>query len=312
MMRRWRSDLYRYGVRLTFDITIPNPGARLWVHYRNLADMEEEIHRPFVFSLSPGSLNDNNWSKQSILLERPPRETISTTLNPEFPFIDDDAARITRYGKYEFDVPEGYFLETADFTATVTPVYDHPHVVFWLVDDGSPRNFLDNKNPTTIKSKLPHLIGRSGRLAVVYEYKDISVAAIRLSLTFRRTPEHFENWQNRAWHALRDAALASHNAKVARLQDERDRLWQRLTYKDTLSLRRLEREELMREVLKWLLGPGFHPTPQRIDDAIEKFLQYEAFKYPTFQALRVFPGLVGPWMCLRRTGRRPLSLGQRS
>ena len=28
MMRKWRTDLYRYGLRMTYDMTIPTPGVR--------------------------------------------------------------------------------------------------------------------------------------------------------------------------------------------------------------------------------------------------------------------------------------------
>jgi hypothetical protein len=36
MMRKWRTDLYRYGLRLTYDIAIPLPGVRLWAQHERL------------------------------------------------------------------------------------------------------------------------------------------------------------------------------------------------------------------------------------------------------------------------------------
>jgi hypothetical protein len=61
MMRKWRTDLFRYGLRLTFDIAIPNPGARLWAQYRRTREIESQIGQPFVFPLKSDSLNELTW-----------------------------------------------------------------------------------------------------------------------------------------------------------------------------------------------------------------------------------------------------------
>jgi hypothetical protein len=65
MMRKWRSDLYRYGLRMTYDLAIPTPGVRLWARWQRIADIDEQLKVPFVFVLKPEDLNDSNWVSQA-------------------------------------------------------------------------------------------------------------------------------------------------------------------------------------------------------------------------------------------------------
>ena len=65
MMRKWRTDLYRYGLRLTFDLTIPNPGARLWALYRRVNHLDARLREPFSFPLQPEDLTEANWESEA-------------------------------------------------------------------------------------------------------------------------------------------------------------------------------------------------------------------------------------------------------
>jgi hypothetical protein len=38
-MRKWRTDLFRYGLRLTYDIAIPAPGLRFWARWERLSEL---------------------------------------------------------------------------------------------------------------------------------------------------------------------------------------------------------------------------------------------------------------------------------
>lgn len=39
MMRKWRTDLFRYGLRQTYDIAIPLPGVRFWALNQRIAGL---------------------------------------------------------------------------------------------------------------------------------------------------------------------------------------------------------------------------------------------------------------------------------
>lgn len=90
-------------------------------------------------------------------------------------------------------------------------------------------------------------------------------------------------WQLRVWTALRDVFKAKHDESVARAQAECDALWQQLMGKDTLTLRRLEREELIRQTLLWIIGAEFDPAPDDVAAVINKIAALEASKIPFTQ-----------------------------
>jgi Type II secretion system (T2SS), protein G len=100
---------------------------------------------------------------------------------------------------------------------------------------------------------------------------------VALKATAKVTQEYYAGWQFKTWATLRAAALARHGEENERRQAERDRLWRELVGKDTLSLRRLEREEMLRLIMLWLLGPdvGYANAPPWIEATVNQMLKSE-------------------------------------
>ncbi len=59
LMRKWYVALYRYGLRLTFDITIPEPGATLREIYAQLDELQKQAQENFSFTLESSNITDN-------------------------------------------------------------------------------------------------------------------------------------------------------------------------------------------------------------------------------------------------------------
>ena len=59
MMRKWEVRLLQYGLRLTYDIAIPEPGAALREQLATLATLNKEIGASFVFDLDPATISRN-------------------------------------------------------------------------------------------------------------------------------------------------------------------------------------------------------------------------------------------------------------
>ncbi|MBL8528227.1 MAG: type II secretion system protein GspG [Burkholderiales bacterium] len=257
MMRKWRTDLFRYGLRQTYDVAIPLPGVRFWGLHQRLAELEAALRTPFTFSLKPDELHNGNWMAKAAEFETPadsivppPHEQINVSISSIIEFIDEEASDITRFGKIDFEVPAGFELSHAEAVASVAnwPTWS------WQWRQGSNTG---NMSTMIFKGDLSELYHRTGPMSAIYSYRGISFGALNLFLRFGRRLEHLRAWQLAAWGAIRAAAKARHDEKMARLQEERDRLWRLLNGKDTLSLRRLEREELVRLVMQWLLGPSY-------------------------------------------------------
>jgi hypothetical protein len=94
-------------------------------------------------------------------------------------------------------------------------------------------------------------------VAVIMLLHRVRAGHAQAALEVELTPEALAAWQGRAWAALRRAALEQWQARREQAQAERDRLAAEVAKWDALSLRRLEREELMKTVLKWIFGPEF-------------------------------------------------------
>jgi len=271
MMRKWRTDLYRYGLRQTYDIAIPMPGVRLWALHQRVAEIDKLLRAPFVFPLKAEDINDLNWFAKAAefgapagAVPAPPPEKLFVVPPASIiDYIPEDQSGITRFGKLDFDVPNGYWLAIAAATADLA---------VWTSQDRSWK-WLNGSNAGNMTAAAPHFFSdlndlrlkQSGPMAAAYRYQGISFASLQLTLGFERNVETTNAWRRAAWAAIKASAEARNQEQLARLQEERDRLWRLLHGKDTLSLRRLEREELIRLVLSWLLGPSSQFKPGGTD-----------------------------------------------
>ena len=276
MMRKWRTDLYRYGLRLTYDICIPTPGLRLWARWRRVAEIDASLAAPLQFGWKPEDINEG-WVhaealKLGILVDDPPPFTITpASVFDSTPYASEDDSGAVRFGRIEFDVPPGYQLASANFTANLARWADQTNWLNVLNADFS------RPDDNTVTSSLPQHIGNTGRQAVSYAYLGISQAALRVEFTCVRQTATFIAWQKAIWHQLHDAAAARYQEQNARLQGERDILWRALAGKDTLSLRRLEREEMLRLIMLWILGPdaAYANAPAWIETTVNLMLADE-------------------------------------
>jgi hypothetical protein len=276
MMRKWRTDLYRYGLRMTYDITVPSPGVRLWARWRRVAQIDALLNTPLQFGWGPNDINEG-WVfakglELGILIDGPPPFTVTPTpVHDLTPDIGDTESQETRFGKLEFDVPQGYTLATATFTADMSVWADQVNGIFLLNANDAVRT-IDH-----ITSALPQHIGGVGHQVISYSFRGVHQAALRVEFTCVRQPATFEAWQKAVWHQLHDAAAARHQEELGRLQQERDELWRALVGKDTLSLRRLEREEMLRLIMLWLVGPNstYANAPAWIEQTLNLMLKNE-------------------------------------
>src|SRR5262249_49859680 len=111
--------------------------------------------------------------------------------------------------------------------------------------------------------------GKFGSLSLPYAYYNIANGSIHLRLTLRPRQTTLDAWQLQTWLAIRDSAIPSHDKQVQDTQNRIKEIDGALTQFGSLTLRRREREEIMRCTLRWLLGPDF--DLQRA--AIDKILQ---------------------------------------
>src|SRR6185437_9349844 len=85
-------------------------------------------------------------------------------------------------------------------------------------------------------------------------------AAVTFVMTYAPMRQTMSQWQMTVWQALHDAARDAFYAQQQSLVQQRDAIAAKLDA-DTLTLRREESDEIMKGVLRWLLGTGFEFMP---------------------------------------------------
>jgi hypothetical protein len=271
LMRKWRVDLYRYGLRMTYDIVIPSPGADLLQKFEQIQALDAQINTPFDFTVKPTDVTRNTWQKLAALyqagsVEAPPKQVQYLQVSADVQKSHDDKDQFF-VGSLDFDVDPDYSLTSG----YVIVQYYH-----WDVGNNDFALLMDvqfDQAPQVINQQNDHypstpivdgILNRSGHLSVGYFYRGVAAAKITLDYGITLRDEVYQAWQFRAWTTIRQAAQAQYEASRQQLKDSRAALATELSPFDALTLRRMELEEVEKGVLRWLFGPSFSVTPPDI------------------------------------------------
>jgi len=270
LMRKWRVDLYRFGLRMTYDLVVPNPGGALFARMHELAALTQAIDVGFGFALPVSAVRTDSWAALAAQygadVEPPPEPVKTVQAVKELPVKSRDEAELFDFETLEFQVDTDYVVASALFDAVYTRWSDQPEQPYF---DVRLDNWAPSINAGETQSALENLIGRTGSLAVVFGWENIRTGAAQATLTLHPSPAAMEAWQVRTWNALRRAAQESHTIQQQRAQDQRARLLEEFEAADALALRQLEREEIMKAAVRWLFGPGFELVPGDIEAILD-------------------------------------------
>jgi hypothetical protein len=104
----------------------------------------------------------------------------------------------------------------------------------------------------------------TGQQSITCFFQWANPAFIQFTISTEPMPSTISQWQLAAWTALHDAARDAYYTSLQALAQERDALKARIESVDTLTLRREERDEIMKGMLRWLLGPDFDFMPTNV------------------------------------------------
>ena len=267
LMRKWYVALYRYGLRLTYDITVPEPAAAMREIYEQLASLQAQVGNPFLFNLkyqdiSPASLPSlmDHYGTQ---LPAPPAPTGPLTPQGQVPGLDENPG--WHFFTLSFNVPDGYYVTKLEVQAKVgSGAYtNYTYHVFGI--EGT--SYLDGSNTNNYNLDLTKLYGfmtnYTGSQSVTFFLQYSDIAWVGLVVTVEPTPAAMEQWQISVWNACYNAAQTAFYASQQVLNAQIQALQATITGVDTLTLRREENDEIMKCVLRWLL-PNFEFMPQDV------------------------------------------------
>ena len=126
----WRVRLYRYGLRMTYDVTVPEPGATLRKAYARLDELNKTATRAFRFSVSQSDITEKTYlslaEKYGTMVEPPPlpETTIQTVAMPniKIPRVMNFAVKA---GYRMTDLKLNAFLICENFQVIGTDLHRH-------------------------------------------------------------------------------------------------------------------------------------------------------------------------------------------
>jgi|GEM_PF-1488752 len=286
MMRRWRVRLLQYGLRQTYDIAIPSPGAMLRNVCYTIHWLNAQIDQPFSFPVKVEDITRNSYrdlaTQWGAAVPEPPGPGYQVRVGGPVPGLDKGSG--WKFHSVDLDVPDGYEVTSVTLDAMLGNVNndDPGQRAFLVFGYGSPRrngagvhvpnSLYENGRASFVENMTDEtgfMKGARGRHSLQCFLHHIDAAAVTYLVALNPTAEAMSKWHFAVWQALHDAAAAVHYAKAQAYTGQRDALQASISAIDTLTLRREERDEIMRGVLHWLLGPAFEFMP----DVVEAMFQ---------------------------------------
>ena len=100
-----------------------------------------------------------------------------------------------------------------------------------------------------------------GVLSLDFMFQNIYNIALNITFACRPEVQVLQAWRLEVWNQIRQAAEEQYNKSLQTYEEQRAAILQEIADFDALTLRRMEQEEIMKGVLRWLLGPEFYLVP---------------------------------------------------
>jgi hypothetical protein len=273
-MRKWRTDLYRYDVRMTYDVVLPDPGHWLRERQMQLSDLDADLNAPFTLNLVPSQLTPDNWTAYAdahgAAVPPPPAPTRAQaflTIGQNVPIIETPNAEKSTWnqdnfaGQLQFDIPADQQLSalSVEIYASAWRIAGDTPSSEWIAVSGGGPGVIDADANGIVHTTYDYNVDQmatTGTVALGVTYQHIKAGHITATATLTPTDAAIQQWRQRAWQAIYDKAYASYLADRERLRQQRTALTKAIAATDAVALRRLEREQIMLLVLQWLF-PGF-------------------------------------------------------
>ncbi len=266
LIRRWQVDLFRYGVRLTYDLAIPEPGSEILKRILEIDLLSTALRQGFNaegstaswarFDTTVDEINRGNYAslaaQYGTVVSEPPAEAIKAYRSFNYKWPSEEAAEHREWNSVEIQVPEGYEVTGASLKKPLHWEWDVDHKYF------------------SVETDFSGWWGATGTVSLTVGAQHQISYDIEMTIWFGLTDEAYHAWQMKVWGELYEAAKTRYDLNRTMLRDQLAALMEQLGAQDALSLRQIEREEVMKNVLRWLFGPSFTFVPPFVPEDLYK------------------------------------------
>jgi hypothetical protein len=260
LLRKWHVALFRYGLRLTYDIAVPEPGATMRATYARMEDLRSSLGK-FEFGVAATAITAKTYlalaAEYSVVLPSPPEDPKQVSLISSYTETGD-TKNPGPIRVMEIDIQDGYVVKSGELFMDLQS------------DENVSRLFVSrvpiSNEDVTKGGPVPtaFLVGREGKQYLTYNTEGSPSGTLTLELQLTATEAAISNWQQQAWAVLFGAAQAKYYAAQQKAQADLEALTAQISNVNTLTLRREENEEIMKAALKWILGPTFAFMPEDV------------------------------------------------
>ncbi len=266
LARKWKVDLLRYGLRMTYDIVIPNPGSGIVTLVNDVKTLDDLISAPFTFTLPLSAITYNSLAtdphnisnydqlaaQYNATVTAPPEVRKWVNVHKETAEVSDTDYPNVHFDSVDFDIDDSYYI------------YEFQLEFNSQSNKGETGDYFQMVGGESILAGINRLIGMSGHLSLDFMYQYVYNFAINITFICRPKVQVLLDWRLQAWNEIRQAAEEQYNKSLQDYKDQQAKLVQEIADYDALTLRRMEQEEIMKGVLRWLLGPQFYLVPFNI------------------------------------------------
>jgi hypothetical protein len=275
LMRKWYVALYRYGLRLTYDITVPEPAAAMRAAYEMLRQLQDQVAQGFSFPVAYSEITEEVRAGETdphylVLAQRyaaqvpPPSDAFKVrAVSVTIPNLGGDNNDNMIFNLLQIAVDDNYEVDdmTMEVDLSNSAIDRAIHLSGYgaiAVPAGQFSTTIDLTAATGFMS------GYQGAQTLSYWITDVGAGTISYTMKLKWSDEARVQWQVNVWNALYNASQTSYYAQQQVVTAQIQTLQDKINNVDTLTLRREENDEIMKSVLRWLLGPGFEFMPTEV------------------------------------------------
>lgn len=267
--RVYQGQVYDYGVRLFFDIMIPEPAkVLLYSKFKAATKASNSIVPPPELDIKASDLNENNYhdylkTYQVRGVQPPPKSRISigktfSFSNPQNPQQGESGVRAE---SETLQIPEGYRATEVHVTLRGIDGYDsnvHPAKHRAFVGVGRVTYDFHNLEylPTESQRRSSLMHGQEGTLPIVLLSEGMTGYVAQIEVLCLRNPRALEQWKIETYDAILEAyqiQRANYEEKMA--SRETDGI--SIEGRNPLENRRIERDELKRGAISIITKQQF-------------------------------------------------------
>jgi hypothetical protein len=249
-----QAQVYDYGKRLLFDVTVPEPGTNFILSQTYARDAAQPLEKPPAFTATASDMTEGTyllWAKRydATGLEPPP-PPVKTHSKAFAVSVSQDPHESTN--SQEVVIDDGYQARYALFqrdSALVQPDPQSP--VAWRVMIGS--NWVDALGPTRYVD-MANEIGSVSFASFAYH---VEMLAATIEIFCVRTPRAFAAWQIKMHAAITQAYLAKMEAYEQALAQARAATGAVIAGRNPEFNQRLVVSELRKQCLTLVTGQQF-------------------------------------------------------